>query len=378
MKKVLLIIITVLILAIIILFLYPWEEKRLDNISMAKKFLDTKTTNEKGLGCGPPDDWDCGYTRYQNYAIWVNSVFYRETRDSKYLDYAIKFANTRPTSPPDVCPNCICSMPDDFDCGNGEDQADTIYSFVFLYDKTGNKTYLDFAENVAENRPTGLPDWCKDCICGPPDDWDCGTSSIQSLYVEAYYYLYQVTNDTKYKAYMQNLLDEYQNKSAASTGAGTITIYILGYNATGNVTYLEIAKQKAIEFATSNTECMIPGEWQCPNNYKYYQGKIIYIYTRLYELTGEKEFLDYAVKFADAGSSDCGPTAGWACSDPLKQGLMIRSYHKIYRLTGETKYLDYFNKLTSMDSFEKIGCADYDCHDAEFNYGLGFFLLETA
>jgi rhamnogalacturonyl hydrolase YesR len=268
-------------------------------------------------------------------------------------------------------------MPNDVDCGNGEDQFETIYAFAKLYEITGNNTYLDFSERVAATKPSSPPDWCKDCVCGPPNDWDCGPATFQLGQYKSYEILYRVTKNPKYKAFMENLLKEFENKQPIDRGIYAITLYVYAYNSTQNPVYLEIAKQKALNLSSSNYVCGPPNKWQCPNDYNYHQSKIISLYASLYRITGDKEFLDRAIKFADAGGTDCGPITGnWTCSDPMLQVSMAAAYYKMYKLTGEEKYLNYFNNLISTESLEKINCKNFDCHDAEFNSFFAIVLLK--
>jgi len=372
-RNLILLFITILLL-LVVLQAFPNKAEKSDYLSIAKNFLDTKTTNDNGLGCGPPDDWDCGYTRYQTFAILANSEYYEKTGDPRYLQYAINFANTRPTSPPSYCSTCICSMPNDVDCGNGEDQFEAAYSFAYLYKLTGNRTYLDFAERVAATKPSSPPDWCKDCICGPPDDWDCYLASHQLGYYRVYELLYNLTGNVKYKQY--NLLDNFVDKTPEDRGILLLKLYTYAYSSTGNVKYLEIAKQKAIELSSSNFPCGPPDKWQCPSSYKYHQSRLISVYTSLYELTGDQRFLDDAIKFADAGGLDCGPSTGWACVDPVLHASMANAYYRLYRITNDQKYLNYFNNLISPDSLSKINCANFNCHDGEFNYYFALTLTE--
>lgn len=121
--------------------------------------------------------------------------------------------------------------------------------------------------------------------------------------------------------------------------------------------------------------CGPPDKWQCPDDYKSHQSRVISIYASLYRITKEKEFLERAVKFADAGGVDCGPEKGWICKDPFLQASMASAYYKMYKITGEEKYFTYFNKLISPDSLEKINCKNFDCHDAEFNYMFAIVLM---
>jgi len=337
------------------------QPSSIDNLSLAKKFLDTKTTGSNNLICGPPDDWDCGYSRYQYYAIAANLQYYEKTGDSKYLQYATNFANTMPASAPEVCPNCICGMPDDFDCGNGEDQWETIYGFARLYEVTNNKTYLDFAEKVAATKPSNPPAWCDNCVCGPDKDWDCGHGAVQLGFYKAYEILYKLTGNIKYQSYMENLLNNFEDKTAMDRGIDSIIIYSYAAESTGNSRYLDIAKQKAIDLSSSNFPCGPPDKWQCPPQYKYYQAKLISLYSGIYKLTGDQQFLDN-------GSVDCGPNNDWVCSDPFLQAMMASAYYNTYKLTSDEKYLNYFNNLISNDALEKLNCSNFDCHDAEFNY----------
>src|SRR5271157_707985 len=106
---------------------------------------------------------------------------------------------------------------------------------------------------------------------------------------------------------MQNLLDNYENQTSKTKGISYISLYLYAYQETNNSKYLKIAEMSAMNLSAVNYVCGPPNEWQCPDTYEYYQGRIIRTYASLYETTGNQEFLNRAVKFAQAGSPDCGP-----------------------------------------------------------------------
>jgi len=365
-------ILIIIISAYILQQIYPKqaEQEQPNYLSFAKRFLDTKTTNENGLACGPPDDWDCGFSEYQDFAISANVQYYELTGDEKYLNYAINFANTRPTSPPPYCPNCICSMLDDADCGDVETQVNTIFAFSELYAATKNKNYLDFAEKVAETKQSVPQNVSQKCTCEPPYNLNCCDIPFLSGFYDSYELLYNLTNNTKYKTYTENILNEFQRKLSEQRGNEMpyIFFYIHMYSTTKNSTYLEIAKEEATRLLTHDYPCGQLEKWQCPANDTFHQSKLILIYAALYNHTGEKKFLDIAVKFADTGGVDCGPNIGWVCNAHASQARMIFAYYTMYKITGDEKYSYYLNNFISPESFDRLNCADFNCHQAAVNY----------
>ncbi len=356
-----------------------------ENISeRGAKFLNTKSTGEKGLGCGPPDDFDCGLNRYSGFMALTNIQAYEKTQDEKYLNYAIAFATTEQTSPPDWCLSCTCIPPDDFDCGMGEIQAEMTEVFARLYSLTGDERYLEYAERFAHTKPTAPPEGKLNTLCRAPDDFDCGQSHVQSGYIGAYESLHEATGDPKYMEYIGRLGDAWMNAKIEEKGPAIIGVFLRIYNLTGKKIYYD----KAIELGNSiirtcDQEGIEGREWGQEPFADYDETAYIVGLLTSYEATGEETYLE-CVNNLLKYTPQC---QGRVCENMVQQANMILALTELFRTTGSTEYLNLAEEFARQENINSVesnffgyttSCENFDCEDAEDQAVIASALLELG
>ncbi len=346
----------------------------------AKQFLLTKSTGS--MGCGPPDDFDCSNNRYSGYMAIANMRAYQQIKDKKFLEYAIKFAMTKQTNTPDWCPNCICNPPDDFNCGSGEVQAEMIQVFAKLYDITKERKYLEYAEDFVNTKPSELPESCKDCSCGPPDDFDCGERYVQSNYLRGYKLMYKATNDVKYLDYIKELGDAWIDKTIEQKGPHLIRLYKEIYELTKNKKYLDHTLKLGSEIIKNScNDIELRFDEQKP--YSFDQPAYILNLAQLYELTKNNNYLECAERII-LNSNQCNDGV---CKTIVQQASMIIAYVELYSTSDSQKYLELAEELAKQENIESVEtnifgytttCNEFDCGDAEDNAFMASALLKLA
>lgn len=356
-------------------------------LEMAEQFLLTKTTSDQGLGCGPPDDFDCGVNRYSGYMALSNLEAYRMTGNQKYLDYAISFAmaeQARDTEPPDWCPTCTCNPPDDFECGSGEVQAEMIQVFARLYQITGNQDYLDYAERFAQTVPISTAVGCEDCSCGPPDDFDCGAAYAQIGYLEAYSQMYAATQDTLYLEYARGLGDAWMGKTVKDKGAALVEMYWSLHQLTGDQKYRDHALEMGSQMLLDWREGISGPSWNQKAIHAFDETAYIRSFSIMYGATGDESYL----KAIEVLAQEADQCEDGVCKDNvLQQGFMIQLNLDLYDLTGDKSYMENAETYALMENIEAVqsnvfgyttSCDGFDCHDAEDNAYLASAFLRLA
>ena len=346
---------------------------------LGEKFLTTKSTGEKDLGCGPPDDFDCGLNRYSGYMALANIEAYQNTKEEKYLDYAINFALAEQTNPPEWCLSCTCNPPEDFDCGMGEVQAEMMEVFAKLYLLTGQGKYLEYAERFAHTMPSDPPEGCQDCICGPPDDFDCGATYVQTAYLANYRLLYKITNNSVYLEYIHRLGDAWLETTVEEVGPRIIGFLLEVSQVTGDTLYFDRAILLGSEMVGDSCEITIPGIEHADHDESAYLDTV----ASLYQHTEDEKFLECAKKLI-VESKDCPERV---CQNMVEQASMIRQNIRLFQLSGLQEYLRFAEEFGELDNINAVQtnwygyvqqCEDFDCQDAEDQALIAHALLELA
>ena len=346
-----------------------------------KSFLETKSTSDYDLGCGPPDDFDCGLNRYSGYMALSNIQAYEDTKDENFLDYAIKFAMTPQTSPPDWCVDCTCLPPDDFDCGTGEVQNEMIRVFAKLYVLTGNELYLEYSEEFVNTKPTSERESCTGCLCGPPDDFDCGETYVQSGFFTAYETLYQITGDEKYYTYMKNLADAWFDKSSDEKGPGLISLLLRTYQLTGESKYLDRSEAILSELIGENCG-EVEVKWEKWRNLDFDESAFLDLFSHAYDATKDERYLTCSKTLIVNGNGEC---SDFVCASITQQASLIRALTRLYLISEDKEFLSLAEEYAKKENIESVNsnffgyetqCENYDCHDAEDNAFISSALME--
>lgn len=350
--------------------------------SRGEQFLLTKSSDTYELGCGPPDDFDCGLNRYSGYMALANIKAYENTNNRVYLDYAIQFASTEQTNPPDWCHSCTCLPPEDFDCGMGEVQAEMMEVFARLYEHTGNEEFLRYAQTFANTTPTDPPITKEDTLCGPPDDFDCGEAHVQSAYLGNYRRLFEITGDQKYLSYIGRLGEAWQDKTIEEKGPKIVTIFLGVASITGEEHYEDRAINLGQMLLDSCSEFDLNDlNWNREPFADYDESVYVDALVNLYGRTGEENLLDCAENILGF-APQCQDNI---CRNMVQQASMIRGFLSIYQMTGSEKYLviaedlarqEKLNAVSHFYETEEITCQDYECVDAEDQAFIAQALLE--
>lgn len=346
---------------------------------LGEKFLTTKSTGENDLGCGPPDDFDCGLNRYSGYMALANIEAYQNVGDRIYLDYAIRFAMAEQTHPPAWCPTCICQPPDDFDCGTGEVQAEMIEVFARLYELTHETAYLDYAERFASTQPSEPAAGCPGCTCGPPDDFDCGKAYVQTSYLSAYKRLYDITRKNEYLGYIRGLGDAWLGKSMEEIGPRLIGFLLEVSWVTGDTTRADRAILLGSEMMGENCDITIRPVEHADYDDSAYLDAIV----SLFQHTGEEKYLDCARKIVEE-SEQCPERV---CLNMVEQASMIRQNIRLFKLSENQEFLRFAEEFAELDNINAVSgawvsdqaqCRDFDCQDAEGQAFIAHALLELV
>src|SRR3989344_1334577 len=360
----------------------------LGSAARAEQYLLTQSTSGKGLGCGPPDDFDCGNNRYSGYMALASLNAYEQTGADKFLTYAIRFAMEPQDEPAGVTEEekwydqWFCNPPDDFDCGTGEVQAEMIQVFARLYGITRNPQYLRYAEGFVNTMPSASPESCPDCSCGPPDDFDCGEQYVQWNYLMAYNRMYEATDDETYIQYTGELGKAWMDKSVKEEGPRIVNLFLTIHSKTVNESFLEHAVALGSELARDS--CGLNAvDWGDRPHYEFDQSALIETMAGLFASTGDERYLECAdLALERGGQCDEG-----ICNSIVQQASMIMNSVKLYRATNSRKYLQLAMKFAEQSNIESVrnsifgyttSCEGFDCHDAEDNAFLAGALLELS
>src|SRR3989344_4725995 len=275
-----------------------------------------------------------------------------------------------------------CGPPDDFDCGTGEVQAEMIQVFARLYGITRNPQYLRYAEGFVNTMPSASPESCPDCSCGHPDDFDCGEQYVQWNYLMAYNRMYEATDDETYIQYTGELGKAWMDKSVKEEGPRIVNLFLTIHSKTGNESFLEHAVALGSELARDSCG-LNAAYWGDRPHYEFDQSAPIEPLAGLFASTGDERYLECAdLALERGGQCDEG-----ICKSIVQQASMIMNSVKLYRATNSRKYLQLAMKFAEQSNIESVrnsifgyttSCEGFDCHDAEDNAFLAGALLELS
>ena len=235
-----------------------------------RELAENRTKMGGDLECDPwKGNYSCEYETFQAWEILGFSNAYWMTGNETYREIAENMAlNEYDTY--DVFATCD-HWENDYDCNTtnafGENltaslrQGMLIYSLWYAYQKTGNETIRELAENYTKGKAEDCNVWSNDFVCD--------TSDGQGAMILGYWKAYEMTGNESYREIAENL----------SYGNETLDALVLleGYEQTGSYDRLK----KGHEVGMSASDCDVSGGI-CEDAEK--QGRSIYLLWEMYRV----------------------------------------------------------------------------------------------
>ncbi|MDP6626475.1 MAG: hypothetical protein QGG50_01140 [Methanopyri archaeon] len=171
--------------------------------------------------CGPDadfdiggSDWECGDVSSQNLMILAYARLFEDSGEEDHLDAVKKLAdNCNGVQFQGSLHPCSTGLIRAYHLTRDDRYKDQFFDSVREQDGLG-KLLVD---NLVYYRFTGEDQYRElavssgnegSSLCGPgTDDWDCDYPATQGWFITSYAALYEFTNDTTYKGYMDKLAD---------------------------------------------------------------------------------------------------------------------------------------------------------------------------
>lgn len=250
--------------------------------------------------------------------LTISEIDILKPADGMYDYYATCDHNYTENDLEDFNCNTHDSMPFKKNITGPDRQSSMISSVWFSFKNIGNWFSKYLAKGYTEGTADSCDVWAGDYNCDDPNDL---TNSDQGQMILAYWDAYEATGNATYQNIAKNLTNEGLSKN------GSIMLlrgFWKAYEMTGNDTY----RQKAINLTNSSmNDCV---NTSCTS---YDLATNIIAYWEAYEQNPVLEYLDIAFnKTSKVETSKCNAFGyNYSCENDLSQGAMIVAYWKAYQ-----------------------------------------------